>query len=381
MYLDAGTSSTVIGVITAVSLIIIIINVIITCVVISYARHMQKKVDLIVAPNQRYRIMERNNSDHSIEIPERIRETPFTNNQVANVNNEENLPHEVNREANADPEVNREVDVDPEPSRETSTELEANRETNVSCSEELPQASNKETNVPPGKNIKANVPMEENTAAKVSQNLYPDNADKYSYVVKNMAYSLNQNSYPNLKGATNFGTTERESSCHSRNLALNKGLASNTSFDTTLAENLIATPRGEVSLACSDHETATDGGLIPTPSDRPHLAERELVPLEANNCNLTLSSIDMPNSNSKASLTTINDDTTSVTSVQSDGEHSHNISHLLEAATMYDPAPISLQEFNSPFSDLLGVFDFGQAGTGMPLTSMEEERLIFNEMH
>ena len=130
------------------------------------------------------------------------------------------------------------------------------------------------------------------------------------------------------------------------------------------------------------HETATDGGQIPTPSDRPHQAQRELPPLEANN--LTLSFIDdahVPNSNSEASLTTINDDTASVTTVQSDGEHSHNISHLLEAATVYDPAPISLEELNSAFSDLSGVFDFGQTGTGMPLTSMEEERLIFNEMH
>ena len=57
----------------------------------------------------------------------------------------------------------------------------------MSCSEELPQASNKETNVPPGKNIKENVPLEENTAAKISHNLCPVNAEKYSYEVKNMA--------------------------------------------------------------------------------------------------------------------------------------------------------------------------------------------------
>ena len=113
-----------------------------------------------------------------------------------------------------------------------------------------------------------------------------------------------------------------------------------------------------------------------------HIAQRELPPLEADL--LTLSSIDdVSDLYSETSLTTTYDDTASLVTVKSDGEHGRKILRPAEGTTMYDPDPISLY---STCSDLSEGFHLGQTDTetediSTPLTSIEEDGLIFNEMH
>ena len=194
--------------------------------------------------------------------------------------------------------------------------------------------------------------------------------------MKKTAYSFNQNNFPILKevieGAINSDTAATASSCHTGNLASNKGLE-----DITTSSE-IAISQGEVSnVLCS--ETASDGGHTTTPTD-PHLAQREPPPRETNTLTLDISSTD-----NVPDMSTAHDDTVSLVS---DGEHGHRILCSLGTTIHYDPAPISLggelQELHSSSEDLT---DCTCAAAGMregistPLSSIEEDGLVFNEMH
>ena len=258
-------------------------------------------------------------TNNSDTPPDTALETGIVNSLIANA-----VADEATGETNLDPDANRELLLS-------------------SCDEDK-------------LSVKAKVPIEKNAKA---QNLCTNGAP---YAVNNKAYSFNQNNYCILKeavkGVINSDTTAcaiMPSSCHARNQASNKGLEK----ITTSSE--IAKPQGEVSNVLSS-ETA---GHTPTPCD----PQRELPPRETD----TL---------------TLHNDTVRLVS---DGEHDgHKIVSSLETTIPYDPTPISLcfglQELHSPLSNSSeGLADCAAAGMregiGTPLSPIEEDGLVFNEMH
>ena len=397
-YAATSNSGITIGVTITASLLIIIFIVIIITYACLAIYNIHRKKDMITAARQNTTAILMNNSDHNtnLQLPEITLETAFTNSQATDVNPEANSEVHVSPAANKKPIMNL---------KENNKLLQINEERNLNI---------------PRTRTNAKLTLEENIEVKISQNLYPAGAVSLPYKAKRTAF--NQNNYPlhkeAIEGAIKSNTSQEASFCRTRNVASNQRLASNTMCSDNTALYVDTTSfksdgehgrntlqlHGASNSMCSDN-TALYHDTTSFKSDGEHGCKTLQLHGASNAMCSDNTALYHDTTSFKsdgehgrktlqlhgASNAMCSDNTAlyhDTTSFKSDGEHGRKTLQLHGATTMYDPAPISLcSDLHSPLGDssdrvsLLSDTARTREDISTPLSSIEEDGLMFNQMH